>query len=196
MPAAIGDAAVGGGAAGTGVFTLAPGAGATAAGPSTVAVRGATTAAAGGCAGAGALFAADSGEPNTADGGGASGAFGAGLGFGASLALLSAPVITPVAGPPAAGTSLVVPSRATMKLVLHFGQRIFMPFSGMRRSSTSYGDLHDTHSTLIMFLRAGFEGDKTLRASANAQQDHATNTRITCSPMLDVVRSARIDLWV
>jgi hypothetical protein len=40
-----------------------------------------------------------------------------------------------------------------MKLVLHFGQRIFMPFSGMRRSSTSYGDLHETHSTLIMFLR-------------------------------------------
>jgi hypothetical protein len=30
-----------------------------------------------------------------------------------------------------------VPSRATMKLVLHLGQRIFMPLSGMRRSSTS-----------------------------------------------------------
>jgi hypothetical protein len=43
-----------------------------------------------------------------------------------------------------------------MKLVLHFGQRIFIPLSGMRRSSTSYGDLHDTHSTLIMFLRAAF----------------------------------------
>lgn len=45
---------------------------------------------------------------------------------------------------------ITLPSFAIMKLVLHFGQRIFMPAAGMRRSSTSYGDLHDTHSTLIM----------------------------------------------
>jgi hypothetical protein len=51
-----------------------------------------------------------------------------------------------------------------MKLVLHFGQRIFMPLSGMRRSSTSYGDLHETHSTLIMFLRPALKMTKTLRA--------------------------------
>src|SRR5688572_22301844 len=37
-----------------------------------------------------------------------------------------------------------------MKLVPHFGQRIFMPLSGMRRGSRSYGALHDTHSTLII----------------------------------------------
>ena len=49
--------------------------------------------------------------------------------------------------PPA---SCVLPSLEMMKLVLHFGQRIFMPVAGMRRSSTSYGDLHETHSTLIM----------------------------------------------
>jgi hypothetical protein len=61
----------------------------------------------------------------------------------------------------AAGIVFVVPSRATMKLVLHFGQRIFIPLSGMRRSSTSYCDLHDTHSTLIMFLRAAFEEDSS-----------------------------------
>lgn len=59
----------------------------------------------------------------------------------------------------AAAIAVVVPSRPTMKLVLHFGQRIFIPLSGMRRSSTSYGDLHDTHSTLIMFLRAAFGED-------------------------------------
>jgi hypothetical protein len=47
-------------------------------------------------------------------------------------------------------TGSTLPSFAIMKLVLHFGQRIFMPVAGMRRSSTSYGDLHDTHSTLIM----------------------------------------------
>ena len=64
----------------------------------------------------------------------------------------------PTAGAP--GMALVAPSRATMKLVLHLGQRIFMPFSGMRRSSTSYGDLHETHSTLIMFLRPVLKGTK------------------------------------
>jgi hypothetical protein len=46
--------------------------------------------------------------------------------------------------------STTLPSLAITKLVLHFGQRIFMPDAGMRRSSTSYGDLHDTHATLIM----------------------------------------------
>jgi hypothetical protein len=49
-----------------------------------------------------------------------------------------------------AATSCVLPSLPITKLVLHFGQRIFMPVAGMRRSSTSYGDLHETHSTLIM----------------------------------------------
>lgn len=49
-----------------------------------------------------------------------------------------------------ASTAITLPSFAITKLVLHFGQRIFMPTAGMRRSSTSYGDLHDTHSTLIM----------------------------------------------
>lgn len=60
-----------------------------------------------------------------------------------------------------------MPSRATMKLVLHFGHRIFMPFSGMRRSSTSYGDLHETHSTLIMFLRPVLNGTKPCAPNAN-----------------------------
>jgi hypothetical protein len=72
----------------------------------------------------------------------------------------------------ACGAALTVPSRATMKLVLHFGQRIFMPFSGMRRSSTSYGDLHETHSTLIMFLRPDLKGTKPCARDADAQQDH------------------------
>jgi hypothetical protein len=70
------------------------------------------------------------------------------------------------------GAALTVPSRATMKLVLHFGQRIFMPFSGMRRSSTSYGDLHETHSTLIMFLRPVLKGTKPCARNSDAQQDH------------------------
>jgi hypothetical protein len=69
-----------------------------------------------------------------------------------------------------AAMALVVPARATMKLVLHLGQRIFIPLSGMRRSSTSYGDLHETHSTLIMCLRSGLR-DKTLRAYAKAQRE-------------------------
>jgi hypothetical protein len=43
-----------------------------------------------------------------------------------------------------------MPDFVTWKLVPHFGQRIFIPFSGMRRSSSSYGALHETHSTLIM----------------------------------------------
>jgi hypothetical protein len=69
-----------------------------------------------------------------------------------------------------AAIAAVVPSRATMKLVLHLGQRIFIPLSGMRRSSTSYGDLHETHSTLIMCLRSGLR-DKTLRAYTKAQRE-------------------------
>jgi hypothetical protein len=59
---------------------------------------------------------------------------------------------TGLAGAAGSGESArtAVPSFAITKLVLHFGQRIFMPVAGIRRSSTSYGDLHDTHSTLIM----------------------------------------------
>ena len=72
--------------------------------------------------------------------------------------------------PPAPAIALVTPALDTMKLVLHLGQRIFMPLSGMRRSSTSYGDLHETHSTLIMCLRSGLR-DKTLRAYAKAQRE-------------------------
>jgi hypothetical protein len=57
-----------------------------------------------------------------------------------------------LAGAAGSGESarITLPSLAITKLVLHFGQRIFMPDAGMRRSSTSYGDLHETHSTLIM----------------------------------------------
>jgi hypothetical protein len=45
-----------------------------------------------------------------------------------------------------------LPSLPIMKLVPHFGQRIFIPLSGMRRGSNSYGALQETHSTLIIAL--------------------------------------------
>jgi len=38
----------------------------------------------------------------------------------------------------------------TMKVCVHFGQRIFSPLSGIRRSSTWYGALHDSHATFNM----------------------------------------------
>ena len=60
---------------------------------------------------------------------------------------------------------ITLPSFAIMKLVLHFGQRIFMPDAGMRRSSTSYGDLHDTHSTLIMDDRTALLTPRGLRGA-------------------------------
>jgi hypothetical protein len=70
----------------------------------------------------------------------------------AEPAALAAPVAAGFGGAADSGESarITLPSFAIRKLVLHFGQRIFMPDGGMRRSSTSYGDLHDTHSTLIM----------------------------------------------
>jgi hypothetical protein len=45
-----------------------------------------------------------------------------------------------------------LPSLPIKKLVPHFGQRIFIPLSGMRRGSSSYGALQETHSTLIIAL--------------------------------------------
>jgi hypothetical protein len=59
--------------------------------------------------------------------------------------------------------SITPPSLAMTKLVLHFGQRIFIPDAGMRRSSTSYGDLHETHSTLIMDDRTALLTPHVLR---------------------------------
>ncbi len=56
-----------------------------------------------------------------------------------------------VAGGAAAGVGGAAPTAPgllTEKDVPHFGQRIFIPDSGTRRSSTSYGALHDSHSTL------------------------------------------------
>jgi hypothetical protein len=69
------------------------------------------------------------------------------------------------AGEAGDSNGITLPSLAIMKLVLHFGQRIFMPATGMRRSSTSYGDLHDTHSTLIMDDRTALSTPRFLRGA-------------------------------
>src|SRR5262249_45143564 len=74
--------------------------------------------------------------------GGGAATFAGGAAIGAAAAGAGA-----AAGAPAREAD---PSLPTMKLAPHFGQRIFMPLSGIRFGSNSYGALQDTHSTLIM----------------------------------------------
>ena len=52
----------------------------------------------------------------------------------------------------AAGADGPTPSLVTRKDSPHFGQRMFIPLAGKRRSSSSYGAEQDGHSTLIMRL--------------------------------------------
>ena len=79
-----------------------------------------------------------------------------------------------------------VPSLATMKLAPHFGQRIFMPLSGIRRGSSSYGALQDTHSTLIMVCRCAARRGESDNARAavtlSAQSAGVRITRILIRP--------------
>jgi hypothetical protein len=49
--------------------------------------------------------------------------------------------------PSTAGGAALAPVRTTNECP-HFGQRIFSPAGGTRRSSIWYGALHDSHSTL------------------------------------------------
>jgi hypothetical protein len=46
------------------------------------------------------------------------------------------------------------PGLATTNECPHFGQRIFKPVAGIRRSSIWYGALHDSHSTFSIYARA------------------------------------------
>jgi hypothetical protein len=52
------------------------------------------------------------------------------------------------AGEGAGGAAAAPVGDGTMKECPHFGQRIFRPAGGTRRSSIWYGALQDSHSTL------------------------------------------------
>jgi hypothetical protein len=128
--------------------------------PSNVFLKADATAGAAGAAGmAGAGFAAPNADAAPGCGAGFANAEPAAPSDGAGAAGLGG------AGDAGDSNGITLPSLAIMKLVLHFGQRIFMPATGMRRSSTSYGDLHDTHSTLIMDARTALSTPRFLRGA-------------------------------
>jgi hypothetical protein len=155
--AAAGAGAGAGGGAGTGAGG---GAGAAAAFPSPSMVDFMTGFGGGGGfrGGGGATRVAGRSSSETASAGAAAGA-GRGAGRGATGAGTSAISGAPrdfvrrSAGwagfaPATAGSS--APGACTKKLVPHFGHRILRPVGGTRRSSTWYGALHPSHSTLNM----------------------------------------------